>query len=444
MRGKFFLFFVSIYFFTGCVSSHRELLYDKKPGFYSYIVEEVKNGHVDEEHDADVYVTPASCQKTVIALLAYKTLGSEFRYQTQLYVSKKNDTIRDVIISFSGDPTLKCGDLKKLLNPLSNSSITGRVILDASLFQTSAHSENIMRDDVGTSYGQPVSSMCIDNNLIFVKVASDSVENKVLVTNDCEYQVLSHVAIGKETAVELSWENNVIVARGTINGEEPVKEFTISPPDIDMYMKMKVNRLFKELAIQGKVEVVRNNKKIPQRKELLNVIESETLREIIPPALKMSDNLVFDSLYLKIINMKSPGIRSWSHGDAIIKALIKDHFGVDMGKAFFVDGSGLSRYNRVQPRRLVELLRRGYDVQEFVAAFPAPGEHNTTLEKRNTLPSNVRAKTGSMTGISCLCGYVQKEHDPKVFAFFASGFAPPLTEMYGVQDSFMKEILSQT
>jgi D-alanyl-D-alanine carboxypeptidase/D-alanyl-D-alanine-endopeptidase (penicillin-binding protein 4) len=110
-----------------------------------------------------------------------------------------------------------------------------------------------------------------------------------------------------------------------------------------------------------------------------------------------------------------------------------------MDKALFVDGSGLSRYNRIQPRQLFKLLQKAYVVKEFVVALACTGEENTTLKNRTTLPSGIRAKTGTMCGINCLCGYNVSDSTPQAFVIGGHNFAPPLSDIHPILDGFIAD-----
>ena len=142
---------LSILLLAGCTTDHQEL-YNLKPAFYAYIIGDVYKDHIETEHAADVYAMPASCQKTITALLAYKTLGSDFRFETKAYLTKQRNGIQDVIVVASGDPTLTSENLKELLEPLQGRIIKGNIVIDASLFHTPEYSKNNMLDDVGSSY----------------------------------------------------------------------------------------------------------------------------------------------------------------------------------------------------------------------------------------------------------------------------------------------------
>jgi D-alanyl-D-alanine carboxypeptidase/D-alanyl-D-alanine-endopeptidase (penicillin-binding protein 4) len=443
MRIKRYGWLVVVFLLAGCACDHHELLYTPKPAFYSYVMGSIDDGRIVAEHAADVYTTPASCQKVITALLAYKTLGPEFRFETKAYVTKRKNSIQSVIILPSGDPTLTSRKLKELLEPLQGKLINENIVIETGLFHTPEYSKNIMLNDVGTSYAPPVSSLSLDQNIISITVLPTQVGAKALIENDAGYIVENAITTGLDpSSVKLSWEGDYIRATGCVKlGEAPLV-LKISPTETRVYITQKMKRILQDLKIKGKIIFASEALNTRLSNQLLTSVVSEPLDKIIPPALKKSDNHIFDCLYLKLIHDRDPlAIKDWNDGDKVIKALIKEHFHIDMQKALLVDGSGLSRYNRLQPRQLFEILRRGYTTKEFVAALPAPGELNSTLAQRKTLPTDVKAKTGTLSGISCLCGYRISDDNPKAFVIMANSFPPPVSELSSVIDNFLMHYL---
>jgi D-alanyl-D-alanine carboxypeptidase/D-alanyl-D-alanine-endopeptidase (penicillin-binding protein 4) len=426
---------------ASCTSQQPVQMYKENPAFYSYTIVDIQSGHIDKAYAAEVYTTPASCQKTITALLALKALGPDYRYDTELYITQKQQFIQNIVLSFSGDPTLRSEDLLALLAPLKNTTVQHKIILDASVLQTPIHSNNLMLDDLGSYYAQPIWAINLDKNLIHVQIVARQLGKPAHISIDLPYKIDARITTTNEPSfVNLEWAHNILKASGTINPNDSFLAIPISPLEVEPYILKKIQPLLKTLHIQGKIEIVHDKKTLPHDLILINAHHSEPVKEMISPALKISDNFVFDSLYLTLIQSHSPqAIQRWKEGDPIIKALLKQYFALEAEQAVFVDGSGLSRYNRIQPKQFVEILRQGYSVPEFVAALPKPGEAKIALEKQTLLPNHIRAKTGHMSGINCLCGYSLKPNKPKVFVVMATNFTPPSHTSFNVLNKFVKE-----
>jgi D-alanyl-D-alanine carboxypeptidase/D-alanyl-D-alanine-endopeptidase (penicillin-binding protein 4) len=423
----------------------HQTLYSKNPAFYAYILGDVAGKKVDCHHAAQTYITPASCQKIITALLAFRILGPQYRYKTQLFVSKQGGRIHRARICFSGDPLLTSAQLKILLKPLEKAHIQGGIVLDGSGFQTPEYSQDWMIADQGSGYAGPVSSANIDHNGIEVSVRPNGDKTGVVVTNNVNCPMIKRVTIShKPTKIQWRCLKNSLEVWGNLNHAEQEKIHRISPHILSPYLLEKVRQVTKSLGISGPIEYVTQPNQKNKREQLVAEVYSKTLREFLPPAFKISDNLVFDALYLTLIHQADPagGMIQWSQGDVCIKVLLKKHFNLDMTGALFVDGSGLSRYNRISPAQLWAVLRAGFGVPEFIHAFAYPGEQASTLFKRKTLPPDVRAKTGHLLGVTALSGYVlngrRKKSGAKAFVFVANGFACAKEDVHHVMDGFLK------
>jgi D-alanyl-D-alanine carboxypeptidase/D-alanyl-D-alanine-endopeptidase (penicillin-binding protein 4) len=414
-------------------------LYNTKPAFYSYIAGSVNSSKVDDQYFAQVYTSPASCQKVVTSLLALKDLGAQYHYKTELFIAKKGHQIKDVVIKFVGDPTLTSDQLIAALKPLKNRQITGHIILDASLFKTSLYSRNLMIDDIATNYATPVCAANLDKNLIAVTLWPTALGQLAKGYIDSGYSLDSKVVTNdQDTCVKLVWIDGVIHASGNINVNESFKSNKIAPICKDYYLLNKMQQILQHLNIKAKIKIARKQSFDISAMEHFSDIQSEQLGQMIKPQLKISNNLFFDSLYLTLIDKHAQeAIKEWAQGSNIFKQLLKKHFSLDTQDSLFVDGSGLSRYNRMQPTLLFALLKKGFIIPEFVDALASPGEEHSTLAKRSNLLSTIRAKTGGMTSISCLCGYHLKLKDPQAFVFISNSFAPPTQKTHDVIDEFI-------
>ncbi|GAA1366250.1 hypothetical protein GCM10009596_31270 [Arthrobacter rhombi] len=112
-----------------------------------------------------------------------------------------------------------------------------------------------------------------------------------------------------------------------------------------------------------------------------------------------------------------------------LRATAKD-LGVDVSGMSLADTSGLSDRNRISPRQLTGIIRaaatsRDPDLRDVSYLLPISGATGT-LEHRLTSASTrgeIRAKTGTLTGISTLSGTaVTADGRVLAFAFFGHGF----------------------
>ncbi len=209
-------FTIILLLLTGCSQHHK--LYQQNPGFYAYIIGDVNSQRIYQEHAAEVYAIPASCQKVITSLVALKHLGQEYTYETKLLGKKNQQTITDIVLRFSGDPTLTSQQLSALLKPLQNSNIKGKIIIDVSIFKTPSYSNNLMVHDLGTKYAQPVWAANIDKNLLTMRCLPGKLGKPAKIEIDNNYSYAAKVLTSSDpTAIRLFWRNNRIHIEGTIN-----------------------------------------------------------------------------------------------------------------------------------------------------------------------------------------------------------------------------------
>ena len=114
------------------------------------------------------------------------------------------------------------------------------------------------------------------------------------------------------------------------------------------------------------------------------------------------------------------------------------------------DGSGLSRYNYVTADAIVTLLRHVWEDERlrgpFVAALPVGG-HDGTLSSRmkdTVLDANVEAKTGTISNVRSLSGYLETKADEKlVFSMIANHFTAKDSEIDAVVEKALVRLVAK-
>jgi D-alanyl-D-alanine carboxypeptidase/D-alanyl-D-alanine-endopeptidase (penicillin-binding protein 4) len=105
-------------------------------------------------------------------------------------------------------------------------------------------------------------------------------------------------------------------------------------------------------------------------------------------------------------------VGSWDSGLALERRFLTDSLGVDATQFRLADGSGLSHWNLITPRAIVQILRRmrthprGGILRD---ALPVAGASGTLRFRfRGTgLTGRVHAKTGTIANVNTLSGYVE-------------------------------------
>jgi D-alanyl-D-alanine carboxypeptidase/D-alanyl-D-alanine-endopeptidase (penicillin-binding protein 4) len=159
----------------------------------------------------------------------------------------------------------------------------------------------------------------------------------------------------------------------------------------------------------------------PGARELARV-ESPTVAELVELALQTSDNDIAEALArVAAVTSDRPGSFDGAR-EAVAAALTE--LGVPADGAVLLDGSGLARGSHVAPLTLARLLRAAADGSQpelaaLVEGLPVAG-FSGTLALRYLIgdPRSgagvVRAKTGTLTGVSALAGLTSVAGRPTV------------------------------
>ncbi|MCD8288305.1 MAG: D-alanyl-D-alanine carboxypeptidase/D-alanyl-D-alanine-endopeptidase [Prevotella sp.] len=151
-----------------------------------------------------------------------------------------------------------------------------------------------------------------------------------------------------------------------------------------------------------------------------------TIETVLMHMLKESDNLYAESVFYNIAaatTLPATADEAIASETAFLRrlGLNPDNYGI-------ADGSGLSPYNYLSAEAEIYLLRYAYnDFLIFPALYrslPVAGQDGTLRWRMNggKAQGNVRAKTGTLTGVSTLAGYcTSPEGHTLAFAVFNQG-----------------------
>jgi serine-type D-Ala-D-Ala carboxypeptidase/endopeptidase (penicillin-binding protein 4) len=136
---------------------------------------------------------------------------------------------------------------------------------------------------------------------------------------------------------------------------------------------------------------------------------------------KVSDNLSAE-LILKTLGTTVPGAPGSSQGGVFAANRFLSTLGIDTSRINITDGSGLSYHDLLTAEMICQLLegmsRQADLFPLFRQSLPIAGVDGTLRNRMKRTPAegNLRAKTGTISGVSSLSGYV-KTLDGETLAF---------------------------
>jgi D-alanyl-D-alanine carboxypeptidase/D-alanyl-D-alanine-endopeptidase (penicillin-binding protein 4) len=138
--------------------------------------------------------------------------------------------------------------------------------------------------------------------------------------------------------------------------------------------------------------------------KVLTTTVSPPMSTLIAITNQPSDNFYAETL-VKDLGMRFGTTRlgTTNGGLTVVRSKLSD-LGV---QANVVDGSGLSRSNRVSPREVVDLLRELRTNMTYRASLAIAGRVGTLASRMRNTPAvgRCQAKTGTLRGVSALSGY---------------------------------------
>lgn len=336
---------------TGEFSRSRGLNGDKS----SLLIIDLADGSTLAELNADKPLIPASIMKCVTTATLLDRMSEDARFHTRVYTT---GPVRDgvlegnVVVVGSGDPSLNSRHVD------GNSDICAEI------------AEALAREGVSTIGGRIV----VDEEIWSGPAVPPSWMSGDL---PHAYGTGSH---------GLNFEDNASGSRSVAN---PAAVF-------DTRLRSALSR--RGITVAG--ESVREGER-----QLLVDHQSVPLDEIMRSCMMRSDNQYAEAL-LRIYAVESGAKGNTSDAAARETSYWKKHK-APMAGVNIIDGSGLSRQNRVTARFMAHVLSKRADNPYYASFFPLAGQEGTLKNflVDTPLEGYVAMKTGSMKGIQCYAGY---------------------------------------
>ncbi len=416
---------------------------------YSIKIISCDTGETVFEANPNFPVPPASNQKLVTTITAISTLGPEFEFTTTL--ARKGE---DYYIIGDGDPGFGDPDL---MDPITQAidewaetllkkgitEIKGKLIFDGSVFDEQYRHPNWQAKYLNQWYAAPVAGFCINDNCLDLSVDFDS-DKKALLTiaPGMENLNVSPVWIpskGAQTYISPAWEGEDNLKVKITLGSRSAGPVNFSVKNPSTFFASVLQNRFRAYGIKvpDDVEFKKIRKPFGQLPEDLTIIAryKTSIFDAVMRANRNSQNLFAECLFKRMayqtaINSHYPASGSWELGSRAVKTFLTQEVKTPVDQLVIDDGSGLSRYNRETAATFIALLQ--YVTQQpwrdrFLDTLAVAGKSGTLYHRmrRTEAEGRVLAKTGYISNVSALSGYVVDDgNQPRYIFSMLFNFSP--------------------
>ncbi len=411
--------------------------------------------------DADVPMAPASNLKLLTTAAAFYYLGPRFRYNTFLLADGPiaDGVLQgDLVVYGTGDPTFseRFGGRTAVFEAFADTllaqgirAVRGDVVGDASYFLGPGTGQGWQNNYIDASYAAPASALSFGENIATVRIEpADRAGWRPtirLVPGGEGIAIVNQATTvsGGRTSIQAgrSAYGGPLTVRGQISSQSRgvVRSVPVSDPARYAAAVLREVLVARGIEVGGSVRAVHEAGTSPvtgrsvfapafDRRQPLRVLavhESPALMSILEVINKRSHNLYAEQA-LRTIGRVATGEGSVESAAHAIQHFAAREAGLDTAALRIYDGSGLSPLNRMTARSLVQLL--GYMAgsrmaEDYFATLPEAGARDGLRRMQRTAAEhNLRAKTGTLSSVSALSGYVRAANGEQLaFSIMANG-----------------------
>jgi len=401
-------------------------------------------------YNSQKLLMPASTNKLYTCAAALHYLGNDYRFKTSVLKNNNN-----LILKGGGDPDLKIDELDSLAKMVSKSvKKVDTLYLDDTFLDSLNYGEGWMWDEGPWWYAAPVSALSVNDNCVDFYIEPGSIGRSAKIDHfpETSYITFENNSITvdetldfKKIKIDRDWvsnRNNFSVTGEILN---TTKKDTLFRNIYDP--TLFTGTIFKELLKKHGTKVKLLSLKyqdLADYKEIANH-KSDSLIVSAKNLMRLSDNLTAE-LFVKSIGALDSLPGTWETGLDSVKSFLAGQVKMDTSQIRLADGSGVSRYTLTSSDQLISLLTWIYNSKhkdDFISTLPGGGWPNSTLEKRLINEGGkVRAKTGGLSGVRNLAGYIESQkYGTVAFSILMNGYIGSSSKHRYVQNQIIKTII---
>jgi D-alanyl-D-alanine carboxypeptidase/D-alanyl-D-alanine-endopeptidase (penicillin-binding protein 4) len=414
-----------------------------------------ETGEVLYERNSRALLTPASTIKLISSAAALAKLGPTYAFKTDVSTddtSHPSGTIHgNLYLRGTGDPYLTSADLRDLAEDLRKFGVTeiqGDIVGDESYFDHASTCNGMPGEHYTSVRLSHLSSLSVDTNILRValtparkkgakaRVDLSAGASSIKIVNQC---VTVAGRVKYRPSVKAVWGDNACTIRvvGSMALGSRPRSYTLRVPSPAWYAaaSFREQLLAAGISVGGvaKVGLTPTNAHLVASHE--NPIEA-----VLTAMNKESDNFAAEMVFRAVgaETFAPPG--SAEKGVAAIEEFL-DGAGVPHSAYKIFDGSGVSHQNGVSADAFTMLLRYLYTRKDLFNAYaqtlPAAGIDGTLKGRMagTSAEGNLRAKTGTLNGVTSLAGYVTNaDNEVLIFSITSTDFSAGKKRYRSLQD----------
>jgi D-alanyl-D-alanine carboxypeptidase/D-alanyl-D-alanine-endopeptidase (penicillin-binding protein 4) len=422
-------------------------------------------------HNAAKLFIPASNQKIVSSSVMLEQLGPDFRFRTRfasMGAIADGTLSGDLVVLGRGDPTMsdrmRNGDAMSAMRAIADSlaqhgiqRITGNIVPAGDAFSGPVAGSGWPWDQLDASSFAGVDELLFNEGLTNIRIRAGAKVGDPAIVDTRPTKTFPIVRVfvktverastpasgtgrgrstGTRVSADLDTATAAVIVRGQIAlGDSATINFPQHDPNTAFVAALTEALAEKGVPVYGQPTPDTQNPRVDQ----LFTIESVPLKEIMPAIMKPSQNQIAE-VFLRTLGLEKAGVGTADSGRRVVERQFAEW--KIPADAFIVrDGSGLSRSDLISPEAVVGILdhmRQSPNYQVFYESLPIAGVDGTIRTRMRDTPAqgNLRAKTGTLSMVRSLSGYV-KTADGKLleFSILCNNWTTPQAAVDKVQDT---------
>ncbi len=417
----------------------------------SIAVRDLKTGDTVFSRRPNIFLNPASSLKVFTMASALDSLGEKYHFETILYI----DDDKNVYLKLGADPLLTSSDLDTLAKSLKQ-AYCGRIknfYIDDTIIDKVPYPDGWTVDDYWPN-APKISPYIVDGNIVSVNfsISKNGKGVEIFQNNDYRFSFINELEIGAVTNIIPSLNygetSGIVSLTGTVS-KDIVKDFPVL--DTARFFTVKLRKALDDNGISYSKPFYQ--KRVPDNVKRIASFR-RPIKEVLLYVLKTSNNFATEVTFKVAGGSWFDKVKAAENASDTLKNVKKGSFeaaklmffeyyknaGLKTDKINLKDASGVSRYNTLSTSWMSEALVF-LDKNSTIKNYMITSGEGTLSRRMRDLTGNLKAKTGTIFGVSSLTGYLKSLNGADyAFSIIIQNFGERASVVKGLEDDIVNGI----